>query len=55
MAPAIDSLLDGTVFTRVVTAGSLSAAARELGMSLAAVSKRLEEMCSTPRRSTAGA
>lgn len=40
----IDSLLDVTVFTRVVTAGSLSAAARELGMSLAAVSKRLARL-----------
>jgi DNA-binding transcriptional LysR family regulator len=40
----IDSLLDVTVFTRVVTAGSLSAAARELGMSLAVVSKRLARL-----------
>ncbi|MDC0709809.1 LysR family transcriptional regulator [Stigmatella sp. ncwal1] len=44
MAPAIDSLLDVTVFTRVATAGSLSAAARELGMSLAVVSKRLARL-----------
>ncbi|QRN94730.1 LysR family transcriptional regulator [Archangium violaceum] len=40
----IDSLLDVTVFTRVVTAGSLSAAARELGMSLPVVSKRLARL-----------
>jgi DNA-binding transcriptional LysR family regulator len=40
----IDSLLDVTVFTRVVSAGSLSAAARELGMSLAVVSKRLARL-----------
>ncbi|WP_224372098.1 LysR family transcriptional regulator [Hyalangium versicolor] len=40
----IDSLVDVTVFTRVVTAGSLSAAARELGMSLAVVSKRLARL-----------
>ncbi|TCV92753.1 LysR family transcriptional regulator [Luteibacter rhizovicinus] len=37
----IDNLLELTVFARVVSAGSLSAAARELDLSLAVVSKRL--------------
>lgn len=37
----IDDVLDLRVFVRVVAAGSLSAAARELGLSLAVVSKRL--------------
>jgi len=37
----IDDVLDLRVFVRVVATGSLSAAARELGLSLAVVSKRL--------------
>lgn len=37
----IDNLLELTVFARIVSAGSLSAAARELDLSLAVVSKRL--------------
>lgn len=37
----IDNLLELTVFTRIVATGSLSAAARELDLSLAVVSKRL--------------
>jgi len=40
----IDSLLDLTVFTRVIDVGSLSAASRELNMSLAVVSKRLARL-----------
>ncbi|PTL84163.1 LysR family transcriptional regulator [Vitiosangium sp. GDMCC 1.1324] len=40
----LDSLTDMTVFVRVVAAGSLSAAARELDMSLAVVSKRLARL-----------
>jgi len=37
----IDDVLDLRVFVRVIATGSLSAAARELGLSLAVVSKRL--------------
>lgn len=37
----IDQTLDLTLFDRVVATGSMSAAARELGLSLAVVSKRL--------------
>jgi DNA-binding transcriptional LysR family regulator len=37
----IDNLLELTVFARIVAAGSLSAAARDLDLSLAVVSKRL--------------
>src|SRR3954451_22453835 len=37
----IDDVLDLRVFVRVVATGSLSGAARELGLSLAVVSKRL--------------
>lgn len=37
----IDQALDLTLFDRVVATGSMSAAARELGLSLAVVSKRL--------------
>jgi DNA-binding transcriptional LysR family regulator len=37
----IDNLLELTVFARIVSAGSLSAAARDLDLSLAVVSKRL--------------
>ena len=40
----IDSLRDLTVFTRVIDVGSLSAASRELNMSLAVVSKRLARL-----------
>jgi len=40
----IDSLLDMTVFTRVIEVGSLSAASREMNMSLAVVSKRLARL-----------
>ena len=40
----IDSLLDMTVFTRVIEIGSLSAASREMNMSLAVVSKRLARL-----------
>lgn len=40
----LDDLLDIKVFVRVVATGSLSAAARELGLSLAAVSKRLASL-----------
>lgn len=40
----IDNLLELTVFARVVSAGSLSAAARELDLSLAVVSKRLSAL-----------
>jgi DNA-binding transcriptional LysR family regulator len=40
----IDSLLDLKVFTRVIDVGSLSAASRELNMSLAVVSKRLARL-----------
>ncbi|WP_198411838.1 LysR family transcriptional regulator [Microvirga flavescens] len=40
----LDSLTDMSVFTQVVAAGSLSAASRELGMSLAVVSKRLARL-----------
>jgi DNA-binding transcriptional LysR family regulator len=36
-----DNLYEMTVFSRVVSAGSLSAAARELGLSTAVVSRRL--------------
>ncbi|MBK8065392.1 MAG: LysR family transcriptional regulator [Betaproteobacteria bacterium] len=36
-----DNLYEMTVFARVVSAGSLSAAARELGLSTAVVSRRL--------------
>jgi len=39
-----DSLLDMTVFTRVIDVGSLSAASREMNMSLAVVSKRLARL-----------
>jgi DNA-binding transcriptional LysR family regulator len=37
----IDQTLDLALFDRVVSTGSLSAAAREMGLSLAVVSKRL--------------
>lgn len=40
----IDNLLDLSLFTRIVATGTLSAAARELGLSLAVVSKRLAQM-----------
>jgi DNA-binding transcriptional LysR family regulator len=40
----IDNLLELTVFARIVSAGSLSAAARELDLSLAVVSKRLSAL-----------
>ncbi len=39
-----DSLLDMNVFVHVVAAGSLTAAGREMGMSLAVVSKRLARL-----------
>ncbi|MFX6023232.1 LysR family transcriptional regulator, partial [Acinetobacter baumannii] len=39
-----DNLLDMAVFVRIVAAGSLSAAARDLGLSLAVVSRRLARL-----------
>jgi DNA-binding transcriptional LysR family regulator len=42
--PWNDSLLGMTVFTRVIDVGSLSAASREMNMSLAVVSKRLARL-----------
>lgn len=39
-----DNLLDMAVFVRIVAAGSLSAAARELGLSLTVVSRRLARL-----------
>lgn len=41
---ALDSIADITVFARVAAGGSLSAAARELDLSLAVVSKRLARL-----------
>ncbi|WP_040844718.1 LysR family transcriptional regulator, partial [Nitrospirillum viridazoti] len=40
----IENLTDITIFIRVVATGSLSAAARELDLSLAVVSKRLARL-----------
>ncbi|MCD9033031.1 LysR family transcriptional regulator [Luteimonas sp. Y-2-2-4F] len=41
---AIEDLTDLRIFERIVARGTLSAAARELGLSLAVVSKRLSEL-----------
>lgn len=41
---AIENLTDIAVFARIAASGSLSAAARELGLSLAVVSKRLARL-----------
>ena len=41
---AIENLADITAFARIAASGSLSAAARELGLSLAVVSKRLARL-----------
>src|SRR4029453_13887666 len=41
METMIDSLVEVTIFDKVASAGSLTGAANELGLSLAVVSKRL--------------
>jgi DNA-binding transcriptional LysR family regulator len=42
--PAMSAFTDMEIFARVITAGSLSAAGRELGLSPAVVSKRLKRL-----------